>query len=74
MIHVGSRVRIVDREALEEAWVGSTAPLPEPMQCLHAGATARVVHVRFSADGEPLYGLDGRPGLWSESWLSPLTF
>ncbi len=74
MIHVGSLVRIADREALEEALVGSTAHLPEPMQFLHAGATARVVHVRFSADGEPLYGLDGRPGLWRESWLSPLTF
>ncbi len=74
MIHVGSLVRIADRETLEEALLGSTAHLPEPMQFLHAGATARVVHVRFNADGEPLYGLDGRPGLWSESWLSPLTF
>ncbi len=74
MIPVGSRVRIADREALEKALVGSTAHLPEPMQFLHTGATARVVHVRFSADGEPLYGLDGCPGLWSESWLSPLTF
>ncbi len=74
MIHVGSLVRIADREALEEALVGSTAHLPEPMQFLHSGATARVVHVHFSADGEPLYGLDGRPGLWRESWLSPLTF
>ncbi len=73
MIHVGSRVRIADREALEEALAGSTAHLPEPTQFLHAGATARVVHVRFNADGEALYGLDGRPGLWSESWLSPLT-
>ncbi len=74
MIHVGSLVRIADREALEEALVGSTAHLPEPMQFLHTGATARVVHVHFNADGEPLYGLDGCPGLWSESWLSPLTF
>ncbi len=74
MIHVGSLVRIADREALEEALVESTVQLPEPMRFLHAGATARVVHVRFSADGEPLYGLDGRPGLWSESWLRPLTF
>ncbi len=73
MIHVGSLVRIADREALEEALLGSTAHLPEPMQFLHAGATARVVHVRLSADGEPLYGLDGPPGLWRESWLSPLT-
>ncbi len=73
MIPVGSLVRIADRVALEEALVGSTAHLPEPMQFLHAGATARVVHVRFSADAEPLYGLDGRPGLWRESWLSPLT-
>ncbi len=74
MIHVGSLVRIADREALEEALVGSTAHLPEPTQFLHTGATARVVHVRFNADGDPLYGLDGCPGLWSESWLSPLTF
>ncbi len=74
MIPVGSLVRIADRENLEKALVGSTVHLPEPMQFLHTGATARVVHVRFSADGEPLYGLDGRPGLWSESWLSPLTF
>ncbi len=73
MIHVGSFVRIADREALEEALVGSTAHLPEPMQFLHAGATARVVHVRLNADGEPLYGLDGHAGLWRESWLSPLT-
>ncbi len=74
MIHVGSLVRIVDREALEEALVESTAHRPQPMQFLHAGATARVVHVRLSADGEPLYGLDKRPGLWRESWLRPLTF
>ena len=74
MIHVGSLVRIGDRAALEEALVGSTAHFPEPIQFLHVGATARVVHVRFSADEEPLYGLDGRPGLWRESWLSPLTF
>ncbi len=45
MIHVGSLVRIADREALEEALVGSTAHLPEPTQFLHTGATARVVHV-----------------------------
>ncbi len=70
MIHVGSLVRIADREALEEALVESTAHLPEPMRVLHAGASARVVHVRFSADGEPLYGLDERPGLWRESWLA----
>ncbi len=57
MIHIGSLVRIADREALEQALVGSTAHLPEPMQFLHAGATARVVHVRFSADREPLFGL-----------------
>ena len=74
MMHVGSLVRIADRENLEKALVGSTTHLPEPTQFLHTGATARVVHVRFNADGEPLYGLDGRPGLWSESWLSPLTF
>ena len=74
MIPVGCLVRIADREVLEKALVGSTAHLPEPTQFLHTGATARVVHVRFNADGEPLYGLDGRPGLWSESWLSPLTF
>ncbi len=74
MIHLGSLVRIADRETLEEALVGSTAHFPEPMQFLHVGATARVVHVRFGADREPLYGLDGRPGLWRESWLSPLTF
>ncbi len=73
MIHVGSFVRIADREALEEALVGSTTHLPEPMQFLHSGATARVVHVRLSADREPLYGLDGHPGFWRESWLSPLT-
>ncbi len=72
MIHLGSLVRIADREILEEALVGTTH-LPEPMQFLHVGATARVVHVRFSADREPLFGLDGRPGLWRESWLSPLT-
>ncbi len=73
MIPVGSRVRIADRENLEKALVGSTTHLPEPTQFLHTGATARVVHVRLSADGEPLYGLDGHPGLWRESWLSPLT-
>ena len=72
MIHVGFFVRIANREALEEALVGSTAHPPEPMQFLHAGATARVVHVRLNADGEPLYGLDGLAGLWRESWLSPL--
>ncbi len=61
MIHVGSRVRIADREALEEALGGSTAHLPEPTQFLHAGATARVVHVHFNAAGNRSMAWTGAP-------------
>jgi hypothetical protein len=66
----GTRVRIVDRAALEEfarAWKDHN-PL-RPDQLAHAGETAIVATVGFYHGGDELYSLDGILGVWHEVCL-----
>ena len=71
-ITVGTIVRIVERPALE-ASLRSPDPRarPEPEQFEGAGRSTRVVSVQLGG-GEPLYRLDGLPGLWRADWLRPI--
>lgn len=66
----GSTVRIRDREALEkfhQEWKYHD-PLTEE-QIAFAGETATVEEVGFYYGGDPLYKLDGVPGVWHEECI-----
>jgi len=68
---VGSRVRIADRPVLEDflkTWKYHN-PL-ESEQLAFAGKVTQVVKVGFYHGGEPLYVLDGVPGVWHEQCLA----
>lgn len=68
---VGSRVRIIDRARLEEFHRTGTHHhklTPEQLAC--AGRDAMVRDVGFQYGGDPLYALDGLPGIWHECCLS----
>ena len=72
-IAVGSNVRVVERGELEAFLRSPDArERPEPEQCGCTGRGARVVGVRLGASRDPLYVLQGLPGLWREAWLRPL--
>jgi hypothetical protein len=67
----GSQVRIADRSVLEEflkTWKYHN-PL-ELEQLTFAGKVAKVEKVGFYHGGEPLYVLDGVPGVWHEQCLT----
>ena len=67
---VGSKVTIADRSALEEfqrTW-RFHSPLQEE-QLRHAGKVTRVANVGFYHGGDPLYELEGLPGVWHEVCL-----
>jgi hypothetical protein len=68
---VGSQVRIADRPVLEgflKTWKYHN-PL-EFEQLAFAGKVAQVEKVGFYHGGEPLYVLDGVPGVWHEQCLA----
>lgn len=68
---IGDRVRVVDTQHLNEfrrEWKYHT-PLTDE-QIDHGGETARVADVGFYHGGDPLYQLEGLPGLWHEQCLS----
>ena len=70
----GTAVRIVDRPNLEEfrrTWRYHNPIDLEQME--HAGSTALVASVGFYHGGDPLYSLDGLPGIWHESCLTQET-
>lgn len=67
---VRQAVLIADREALEafrREWKYHH-PL-QPMQFEYAGRAAVVASVGFYHGGDPLYELEGVPGLWHEACL-----
>jgi transcriptional regulator with XRE-family HTH domain len=67
---VGSEIEIADLEALENFF--QTWRFHNPLQkeqLAYAGKTARVAHVGFYHGGDPLYGLEGIPGVWHEGCL-----
>jgi len=70
-IPAGSKVRIADRPVLEQflkTWKYHN-PL-EFEQLAFAGKVTKVEKVGFYHGGEPLYVLDGVPGVWHEQCLA----
>jgi hypothetical protein len=70
---VGSRVRIAERAELQQfrAEWRFHDPLREE-QLAWAGRVATVSTVGFYHGGDPLYELDGAPGVWHEPCLAPV--
>jgi len=69
---VGTTVRVAGRAALEQfraSW-RYHHPLNEN-QLQHPDQTAMVQEVRFYHGGDPLYTLEGIPGIWHEECLRP---
>jgi len=67
----GSQVRVGDRPELEEflrTWKFHNPLKPE--QLAFAGRTAKVANVGFYHGGDPLYVLEGIPGVWHEECLT----
>jgi hypothetical protein len=67
---VGSAVRIADRASLEafmESWRYHHKLQPE--QLAYAARSTRVEEVGFYHGGDPVYKLEGIPGLWLEQCL-----
>jgi hypothetical protein len=67
---VGSLVRIADLPVLQDflrTWEFHNRLQPE--QLAYAGSAAKVVAVGFYHGGDPLYTLEGVPGVWHESCL-----
>jgi hypothetical protein len=70
----GTEVRIADRAFLEEfkaTWKYHHKLQPD--QLSYADRTARVEKVGFYHGGDPVYKLEGVPGLWLEQCLRPAT-
>jgi hypothetical protein len=68
---VGCEIRILNSEALNQfmrTWQYHN-PL-QPEQVAFAGKTSRVVSIGFYHGGDPLYVLEGVPGVWHEPCLS----
>jgi hypothetical protein len=66
----GSRVRIADRPVLEEFLKSWSFHNPlKPEQLAFAGRVVNVAKVGFYHGGDPLYLLDGVPGVWHEQLL-----
>lgn len=66
----GSKVRIADREFLENflaTWKYHHKLLPE--QLAYANTVATVQKVGFYHGGDQLYNLEGIPGIWHEECL-----
>lgn len=69
---VGTRVRILDLEALERfrrEWKSHHAL--HDAQLSFAGREAQVASVAFYHGGDELYELEGVPGTWHEVCLTP---
>ena len=70
---VGTQVQIVERDALEQFQRDWKLHNPlEHSQLAHAGRFARVAKVGFYHGGDPLYVLEGIPGVWHERCLRRL--
>ena len=71
MLHVGARVRVAARPALEALLHGAHRARPLPAQYVCAGRASRVLGVVRDREGAFLYRLAGLPGPWREEWLLP---
>ena len=68
----GSLVKVVDRDFLEEfklEWKYHDKLVPEQLE--YSGRVSTVEGVAFYHGGDPLYKLEGIPGLWHEQCLRP---
>jgi hypothetical protein len=68
----GSRAKVADRDVLEAfklEWKYHHKLVPEQLEC--AGRVATVKGVAFYHGGDPVYKLEGIPGLWHEQCLRP---
>ncbi len=68
----GTRVQVTECDFLEEfklEWKYHHKLVPEQLEC--AGRVATVEGVGFYHGGDPLYKLEGIPGLWHEHCLRP---
>jgi hypothetical protein len=68
----GSTVRVADRASLDEfkrEWKYHHKLLPEQLE--YADRVTTVEDVGFYHGGDPLYKLEGVPGLWHEQCLRP---
>jgi hypothetical protein len=66
----GTKIRVANRNFLEEfkrEWKYHHKLLPEQLEC--ADRVAIVEGVGFYHGGDPLYKLEGIPGLWHEQCL-----
>jgi hypothetical protein len=66
----GSKARVADRAALEEfmaTWKYHHKLRPEQLE--YAGRVAAVVDVGWYHGGDPVYRLEGIPGLWLDECL-----
>lgn len=69
----GTKVRVVDRQRLEaflQNWKYHHRLQPE--QVAYGNHITEVTKVTFYHGGEPLYELQGIPGIWHEQCLSCL--
>lgn len=67
----GSQVLIADKPALEQFLVTWKFHNPlKPEQLTYAGRSAKVAKVGFYHGGDPLYILEGIPGVWHEQCLA----
>ena len=67
---VGSHVRIAERARLQrflEEWKYHNRLEPEQLE--FGGKMAKIAKVGFYHGGEPLYTLEGVPGIWHEECL-----
>jgi hypothetical protein len=67
---VGSLVKIVERDALEDfvrTWKLHNKLQPEQLD--HAGKIGKVKCVAFYHGGDELYQIEGVPGIWHEQCL-----
>lgn len=71
---VGTAVQIADASVLKRfhsTWHLHNSLVPE--QLAWAGRRAVVSEVGFYHGGDPLYMLQGMPGVWHEGCLTPIT-
>ena len=69
----GTKVKVLSRDALEKFardWKYHHKLQPEQMK--YAGEAAIVKNVSFYHGGDPLYVLEGVPGIWNEPCLEPI--
>jgi hypothetical protein len=67
---VGTQVRVRDLAELERFRAGWRYHHPlSDVHLEYAGAVARVTSIGFFHGGDPLYELEGVPGMWHETCL-----